>query len=653
MEMTIEQQRAIALATARARLAEQQAPTTDAMPSTMDGFTVATAGVGLPEEVRRIGRGLDTMARTGANALTFGLADKFAGGMDALTGAAPSYDAGVKSQRAQTQKAREDDPGAAVVGELAGGVAGGAGLIKSGVTLAGRVGPKLLPRVLGYGLEGGAYGAAHGAGNTYSDKPQDYVDNAKKGASFGAAVGAGLPVAGTVASGAYRTGSAFLGPRVADTSRGASAMLRAAAQADETGIHNLPQMGGAAMLPDAGPAMLGLAQGAGTGTGQGRSRLVNALTTREQQTGPRLARSLDDNLGPAPVPSQIEDGLEASRQAVRLQYAPAIASGRAVNTQQLANALDVAATNLRGPAQRAVRQVREMLDVAGAPGNLDPHPGVLHNTRQAIDGLLATETNPQTIGALTMARRAVDAELGRAVPGIKAVDAQFSELSRQSGGLARGSQILDTGKTAIRPDELAQEISMAARPQGQMVGPSAVPVRMRQGLRAEVDRVVGTQVNDLGALERTLATPRDWNQQKMAQMFGDAPTAAVAKALMDNRTFRNTYQKVVENSQTAQRVGAAKAMDGAAGGNIPQDLTMTSLGLRALNAVAKAISGASGAQTKDEIGRVLSAQGPRVNQIAQELLRSAQTASQNSSTLARVLSAPQLIGASSPAAGRK
>ena len=66
------------------------------------------------------------------------LADKFAGGMDTLTGNAPSYDAGVKAQRARTDAM---PPAQRVTGEVAGGLAGGVGLAKSGLTLAGRLGP--------------------------------------------------------------------------------------------------------------------------------------------------------------------------------------------------------------------------------------------------------------------------------------------------------------------------------------------------------------------------------------------------------------------------------------------------------------------------------------------------------------------------------
>lgn len=633
-------------------------------PSTMEGMPglPVQAGMGLGNELKSGAQNLDKFVRMAANGATFGLADKFAGGMDALTGRAPSYDAGVKTQRAETEKVRQEQPGLATVGELTGGLAGGVGLMRNGVTLASRMGPNLLPRAAGFGIEGGLYGGAHGAGNTYSENSKDYIDNAKKGAALGTAIGAGLPVAGTIAGGAYRLGSAFVGPRVEGAGRGATALMRTAAMADEVGLRNLPGMGPEAMLVDAGPAMKGLGQGAGTGTGEGRTRLVNALTQRDRGTGNRLADALDTNLGPSPMPSRIEAGLNADRALVGQEYGPILNNARAVDTTQLANALEVAATNLRGPGQRAAREVRAMLDVTGAPGNLDPMPAVLHNTRQAIDGMLAVEANPQAIRVLTMARQAVDAQLGRAAPattnaqgvsrmGIKDVDAQIEELSRQSEGLRRGSQVFDTGKTAIRPQELAQEMAQGANPQGTMIGPSAVPVRMRQSARADLDRIVGTNVNDLTALERKIATPQDWNYQKMETVFGQGPTARVAKALMDNRAFRQSYQDIVQNSQTAQRMSAASSMEGTAGGNIPTDTTLTGLGLKAVRLVAKALSGASSESTKDEIGRVLSSQGPAVQRIAQQLLQSAQQSARNSEVLSRVIGAPQWMGAATAGAG--
>jgi hypothetical protein len=637
----------------KAAMPTEAAPAYDAMGNLTGAETRAPVQANMPysEQMSNVGKTLDNAVRMAANGATFGMADKFAGGMDTLTGKAPSYDAGVKAQRAETEALRKASPAAAGVAEAAGGLAGGVGLLKSGVTLAGRVGAGMLPRVLGYGAEGAAYGAAHGAGNTYSDKAGDYIEGAKHGATTGALIGGGLPLAGAAAGGAYRLGSAFLGPRVEGAGRGASAMLRGAAQADEAGLRGLSGMGPEGMLVDAGPAMKGLGQGAGTGTGSGRTALVEALQGRDARTGSRLATALDENLGRAPIPSQIEAGLAGARQELAPAYQQVFQGARPVDTSILAERLNAIAVAERGPAQRAVRQVREMLNDPVATRELDRNPAALLNTRQAIDGMLTNEVDPNTIRVLTQARHAVDTELANAVPGIKAVDAKFAELSRQSEGLQRGGQVLDSGKTAIRPVELADEMTQGALPQGEMIGPSAAPARLRQGTRAEIDRLVGTNVNDLNTLERKIGTPQDWNSQKLGTIFGEEARDKVAKALMDNRKFRQSYQDIVQNSQTAQRLASANAMEGASGGNVPHDTTVTGLGLKALNLVSKAISGASTGKTKDEIGNILAKQGPEAQRIARALLESAKATGENSRAIARVLSSPYWIPASSP--GRK
>lgn len=595
----------------------------------------------------------DNWMRAAANGMTFGLADKAAGAVDALTGAAPSYDEGVKAQRARTEAFREKSPIQSTAAEVIGGLAGGGGLVKSGATLAGRVGPGILPRTIGYALEGGAYGAAHGAGNTYSNDIRDYIGNATSGAMTGAPVGAGMgaaaPIVGATGRALYKSGSAFFGPRVEGMGRGASSLLKGAAMSDAPGLSTINQLGPAAMLPDAGPAMLGLAQGAGTGTGPGRSALMNTLKTRDTGTAQRLAQTLNREIGPSPMPSRVEAGLSGDRAYVAQEYEPLMQQARAVNTAPLALRLEGEIGNLRGPAQQAVRQVREMLDIPGNRGTLDPHPRALLSTRQAIDGMMATEADPQVIQHLTRARQAVDAELARAVPGIKETDARIAELSRQSEGLQRGSQVLDSGKTATRPQELALELRSANEPQGQMTGPSAAGYRMRQGARAEVDRLVGTNVHDLPTLERTFQTPQDWNYQKLATMFGEPQRDSIATVIAANRKFRDTYQKVVENSQTAQRLEAAKAMEGTEGGNIPRDVTMTGMGLGGANWLAKTLTGMSNESTRDQVGRFLANANPSdVQRLAQILLSSAQSTNANANAAGRVLSSPGWLGATAP-----
>jgi hypothetical protein len=626
-------------------------------PSMMEGMGAepSVERRSLADQLRAAGTATDNLVRAAANGMTFGLADKAAGGMDYLTGNASSYDEGVKAQRARTDAL---PPAQRITGEVAGGLAGGVGLAKQGITLAGRLGPALLPRIAGYGLEGAAYGAAHGAGNTYSDEASDYAANAGKGAALGGGIGAALPAAGRAASGAYRALQAFVGPRVGGTSSGASAMLRAAAQADEEGIRQIANMPDA-MLVDAGPAMLGLGQGAGTGTGTGRTALVNALKGRDAQTVPRINRDLDEAIGPAPRPSRINTEIDANVENVRPQYNGPFDQSRPADTTTIAAELEEMAQTLRGPAQDAVRRVRRFLDVpesrAGANGlrPLDDRPESLFQVRQAIDGMLEGETNSRVVAQLTGVRNMVDEELARAVPGIKQVDAKYAELMRQREGLQRGSSVFDTGKQAIRPADLADELRASALPQGEQIGPSAAPVRVRQGARAELDRLVGTHANDLNALERKLGTPQDWNAQKLAEIFGEGPHNAVMESLSRNRKFRQTYQDIVQNSQTAQRTASAKAMEGSEGGNVRGDTTMTGLGLRALNAVARAIAGASSSSTKNEIGLILAKEGPEVQRMARQLLRSAEKTGANSRAINRVLSSPYWLGGGGSLAGQR
>jgi hypothetical protein len=631
---------------------QPDAPSGGSEPSMMEGMGAepSVEGRSLADQLRAAGTVTDNFVRAAANGMTFGMADKAAGGMDYLTGNAPSYDAGVKAQRSRTDVIPTEQR---VAGEIAGGLAGGVGLAKSGLTLAGRLGPALFRRVLGYGAEGAAYGAAHGAGNTYSDEASDYAANAGKGALIGGGIGGALPILGKGASTAYRGAQAFVGPRVEGTSAGASAMLRAAAQADEQGIRQIANMPDA-MLVDAGPAMLGLGQGAGTGTGTGRTALVNALKGRDASTVSRINRDVDDAIGPAPRPSQIEADIAQNVENVWPQYNGPFDQSRPVDTTTIAAELEEMTQTLRGPAQDAVRRVRRFLDVPGsrvidprnAPGlrPLDDRPESLFQVRQAIDGMLEGETNSRVVAQLTGVRNMVDEELARAVPGIKQVDARYAELMRQQESLQRGGMVFDTGKTATRPADLAAELRAGALPQGEMVGPSAAPVRVRQGARAEIDRLVGTNANDLNALERKLGTPQDWNSQKFAEIFGEGPHTKVMESLGNNRRFRQTYQDIVQNSQTAQRTASAKAMEGSEGGNVRGDTTMTGLGLKALNAVARAIAGASSSSTKNEIGLILAKEGPDVQRIARQLLRSAEKTGANSRAINRVLSSPHWIG---------
>jgi len=656
----------------------------DAMgnPTGAPDIPAAPATMSYGDQMKRIGGLVDDGVRLLANGATFGMADRVAGAMDAATGEAPSYSAGVEAQRNRTQALRDAAPVTAGVMEAAGGIGTGIGLVKNGITLAGRVGMGLLPRTAAFGLEGAGYGAAAGIGNTFSEKPGDYLAAAKDGALTGGMVGTALPIAGAGISGLFRLAKPVATRPVEGVGRSGSTMLRVAAQADEAGMRELPALGPEAMLPDAGPSMLGLAQGAGTGIGPGKTALVGALRQRDAGVGQRLATAVDDALGPAVVPSRIEAEIRAGQRALSPDYEQGLSSARAVtppraadvphwgfplssgaprasaasgpNTQAVADAIDAQIVDARGPVRSALESARGMLNLYGTR-ELDPSPRALLETRKALDGMIGTAErsgDSAVVRALTDVRQQVDAVLDQSAPGVKAVDAQFAELARQRDALERGQSIFDIGRsTAIRPSELADEITTGALPQGRMVGPSAAPVRMRQGARAEVDRIVGTNVNDLNALERTLATPQDWNAQKVATVFGDEAYSELARALAGERQMRSTYQAVAQGSQTAQRQQAAQAMDGTAGPAL--DTTLTGAAATTLRTLARLLAGRSSEATKDQVAQVLASRGDAVRQIAEALLAEAATTGRQAQAIRGAIANPAYLGGASQPGGQR
>jgi hypothetical protein len=154
----------------------------------------------------------------------------------------------------------------------------------------------------------------------------------------------------------------------------------------------------------------------------------------------------------------------------------------------------------------------------------------------------------------------IDERLAASVPGIKQADAIAQANTIAGQELTRGGQVLDTGKEALHPGDLADIMQTNAIPAHPSAppGPPSANVRLRQGARAEIDRRVGTQSNDLTALEKTFGTPEDWNAEKLVQIFGPERTQAVRDSIARNRQFRETYQRIAQGSDTAQRAAAAE-----------------------------------------------------------------------------------------------
>ena len=311
---------------------------------------------------------------------------------------------------------------------------------------------------------------------------------------------------------------------------------------------------------DAGPNLRGLGASLAAMPGEGNTIVRNALAAREAGANARIAEGVRANFGPAPIPSKVIANIESNQALLSPRYREALKEALPVDTTRIAQYLDREIMSLRGDAQKAVQRVRTMLNRTGTE-QLESSPSVLLETRNTIDDMLETAQGSHHYGALSTARQAIDDQLRASIPGIKEVDAVYSELARQKEALKRGQQILSSGREAPRPIELAEEVEHGAMPQGLQVGPSAVPVRLREGARAEIERIIGTNANDRVALQRLIKGEGDWNRDRLATLFGQDKADAVIKLLDRERRFYETTDSVIGNSESAVTPSVRQALE--------------------------------------------------------------------------------------------
>lgn len=480
------------------------------------------------------------------------------------------YENELKNQNETDEEFKRQHPVVATGGELVGGVAGMIPMVMAAPAAFGVGAGPIALRAGASGVTGAAIGGADSAIRSGD------LNEAKTGALAGGVLGFASPYIGAGIGRLAELGRNAIGWRGGATQPaqigGQAADMLAqdftSAGGPQAVRGRLATLGQDAMLLDASPGLQGRAQGLATQP-ETRDAIMAPLQARNAGTNTRLRADVDANLGPAPIPSHVEAGLDKNRQIVGDLYEPLFRNAQPIRASRLAETLDRMAENLRGDTRRAVVNARRMLDVPGRTGVLDTNPRALFNVRQELDGLMGVEKNDKVLAQLGFVRQAVDDYLRAALPGnraagvmgIKDVDAQFHELMRQSEGLRRGAQVLDTGKSAVRPAEMAEEVAAKTIPQGEMIGPSGETFQMRQGLRGDIDRKLGTKSNDLEALRKELLSEGDWNQPKIGVLFGEDRAANVAGAVDRERAFRDSFNKIVENSQTDMRAAARKGVE--------------------------------------------------------------------------------------------
>jgi hypothetical protein len=458
--------------------------------------------------------------------------------------------------------------------------------------------------------------------------------SAGRGALAGGIVGGAVPTVGTVVNAA---------------TQGIPGVRRSVGRVLEESVTpqagaRLRDLGPDAFLAEGSPTGMGYAQGVAIRPGPGKDVVVNAVTARHAGANARLGRELDDTLGPVMTPSAVEQSLEQQRLGLGPLYQQVTGLNQPVNLRPVYDQLRMAIPEEAGATQQALRRIMDMVaPQEGGQRIVRSAPREVLNVRQALDDEInRLGETPKAQRAVTEMRRLVDNALAEAVPDLKILDATFSNLSRESEALKRGSRVLQTGPEAIRPEELAAERAGMLAPQREA---------MRIGARAEIDRLVGTKANDATALKQLVQSEGDWNRTKLADIFGQAEADRILKAVDREVAFKDAYTKLVENSQTAQRQAAARKIgediDGAARAASLRD--MTGIGLLASslqkgkNALVDAFAGPTRQAADAELARVLMSTGPERDQWLR-LIQSAQQKRSASSNTTRELLARAMYG---------
>lgn len=578
------------------------------------------------------------------NGFFLGLGDRARAVMDAGTEAASgngfNYGTNLKREQGETEQFEAAHPVAAPVLEGVGSAVAPAGAIAAASKGVG-LGAKML-----YGAGAGAgIGGVQSAINSkdYTDLPQ-VARNAGTGAVINGVIGGAIPAVGKVIGAGYNAATNAIRGRVDGMSSGAGSHLVNAVEADGPAAvqQRLRELGPDATLADAGPALLGKAQGASLNSDEGRSVLQGALTARNEGTNARIQSDVNRALGPAEDPQTVTNAIRDHRSAVdSVNYPAALDNAPSVKTapimRDLYDRIDQAPVGsaehkaLTSLSKMMTKIEREpMLDGGGFPvydrlGNekfMDvPYShddaNVLHKVKQELDNVITYDAPGLGVpagaltrqqGALKQMRSAINDALEQQVPGYANANRVSAALARRGDAVELGTQYLGAGKTTASPGRFSTEFGRLE---------PGEQIAFAKGSRGNVERVLGTKANDLQALRSELQGEGGWNTAKIATVHGQPAADALVNTVDRNLKFRDTYNKVVENSQTAQRNAAAKEMKPDPSTDTPLFNPNSTLAGMGVTIAKKGVQGAFNALTRSdptrsygEVARALTEQGP-------------------------------------------
>lgn len=625
----------------------------------------AAGDSGLSQSIRGFRDAIHAPTRILENAILLGLGDRARAGMGAIIGDG-GYGANLKKEQAETDQFHVDHPVAAPVLDVV-----GSSLAPVAAFGAAGQGVSHGAKALYAALTGGGIGGLQGgfSSKDWTDPVQTAKD-AALGSALGFAIGGTLPGAGKlIGTGIEKVANAVRG-RAAGMSRPATGHLVSAMEADTPAAvrAQLDRLGPDAMLADAGPALQGVTQGTALLSPDARSTLYRAIGDRNAGTNERIMSDVNRALGPAEDPQTVTNAIRARRSEVdALHYPAALDNAPPVQTAPILTQLDdmIKKSPVHSMENKALSNLKEMmlrkekqplLDAEGYPqydkfGNerfrevplSQNDANVLHKVKGELDNVIEYDAPGLGVpagalqrqqGALKHLRGELNNALETQVPGYLEANRQSAALARRGTAVDLGTQYLGAGKTTASPGRFADEF--ARLEPGEQIA-------FAKGSRGNIERALGTKANDLQALRSELQGEGGWNTAKIGTVHGTGAADDLVATVDRNLKFRDTHNKVVENSQTAQRLASKETLKPTPASETPlfnPNSTLTGMGATGVKKVVRAtwnaLTKSDPTRSYGEIADILSAQGPQRDKYFQAIVDAMGRRTQNSATGAAV-----------------
>jgi hypothetical protein len=385
---------------------------------------------------------------------------------------------------------------------------------------------------------------------------------------------------------------------------------------DQTAPARLGELGPDAFLGEATPGTTALMQGFKR-PGQAMNMLERPVRARDQLKNERIRKGLNDEIGPARDPSAIEESIIAKRTALGPQFETELSKPVLLPPEKAVRELQYLTDELAsGTTGQDLTEAKKALDLLQPDGKYTK-VGI----RQVFKAREALWTNIERLEGKqpTLAKRMkriygmINEDLHKS-PELRDIDARYSQFSKETDALKEGATVLDQGKEAVWPatyskrldDKTPQEVS-----------------RLMQGVRAEMERMVGVNANDVATLNKMIRGGVDasskFNYEKLAITFGRDKADNIVALLKRELDKEENARKILHNSQTAKNQASKEALDRATGEEMPASLFQGML--RAGKYAKDKTLGGMYEGRDQELARLLTLQGAEAQAELPSLLR--------------------------------